>query len=201
MNIVCFGDSITHAAGFAERDRWPTILQAKLDEWRPDTFAVYNRGVGGHTSAQGLGRFGTDILPLLPAVVLVEFGLNDCYVPAWSKKPRTGLSEFKANLREIHRAVRAHNGECVFIVNHTIGRLGGKGGDSKSRNANLVAYNAAVKQVAKDLEAPMIDLPAMMKRRRMVLKRFVCEDNVHLSAEGNHLYADIVFDALTTILK
>jgi lysophospholipase L1-like esterase len=201
MNIVCFGDSITHAGGLAERDRWPGILQAKLNEWKPGKFAVYNRGIGGHTTAQGFDRFRTDVLPLLPAVVLVQFGFNDSYVPDWSRKPRVGVDEYKANLRELHRTIRAHKGKCVLIVNHTIGRLNLRAGDGRTYNSNLAPYNPAVRATAKALKARTIDLPAMMKKRKVVLKKFLTKDMVHLSAEGNHIYADMVFEALTTILR
>jgi lysophospholipase L1-like esterase len=204
MNIVCFGDSITHAADFAEADRWPTILQRKLDERKLGAFKVYNRGIGGHTTAQGLDRFFTDVMPLLPAVVLIEFGFNDGNVADWSKKPRVGLDEFKANLREMHRAIRSRKGTPVFIVNHTIGPSSWKGGNGKSYNANFAPYNPAIKQVAVALKAPTIDLPAMMRRRRVDLNEFLSEhedDNLHLSARGNHLYADMVFETLTLLLK
>jgi len=201
MHIVCFGDSITHACNFSERDRWPTILQCTLDEWRPNTYKVYNRGIGGETSTEGLDRFETDVLPLLPAVVLVEFGFNDSYVRPWSKRPRVGLDEFKANLREIHRVVRTRKGRCVFIVNHTTGTVGTRAGNGKTHNTNIAGHNAAIAQVAKALKAPLIDLPSLMKQRRVSVKRFVCEDNLHLSVEGNHIYADLVFESLKPLLK
>jgi lysophospholipase L1-like esterase len=204
VNIVCFGDSITHAGGYAEGDRWPTVLQRRLDEWRPGSFKVYNCGIGGHTTAQGLDRFATDVMPLLPAVVLIEFGFNDGNVADWSKKPRVGLDEFKANLREMHRAIRARRGTPVFIVNHTIGPVAARCGNGKSYNANFAPYNPAIKQVAVALKAPAIDLPAMMRRRKVDLDAFLAEhkdDNLHLSPRGNHLYADMVLEALTPLLK
>ncbi|MBN1917296.1 MAG: SGNH/GDSL hydrolase family protein [Verrucomicrobia bacterium] len=201
MNIICLGDSITHADNFAEGDRWPTVLQRHLDEWRPGTYKVYNRGISGHTTAEGLDRFETGVLPLLPAVVLVEFGFNDSYVPPWSRKARVGLEEFEANLREIHRAVRARKGTCVFIVNHTIGKLGGRGGNGRTHNTNIVEYSQAVRRIGAALRAPLIDLPTLMKRRKVAVERFVCKDKLHLSIEGNHIYAGFVFDSLRPMLK
>ena len=201
MNIVCFGDSVTHARKFAECDRWPTRLGIKLDEWTPGRFKVYNRGVGGDSTERGLHRFGDDIVPLLPAVLLVEFGFNDAYILPWTRKARIGLDEFKANLREIHRAVHAHKGTCVFIMNHTIGPLAQRWANGKSRKTNFLPYNEAIKKVAAQLRAPMIDLPAMMKKRRVSAGRFTSDDNLHLSIEGNHIYADMVFDALKPIVE
>ena len=83
MRILCFGDSITHALGFAECDRWPNILQSLMDQWRPDCYQIHNLGVGGETTAHGLDRFTEQILPLLPGVVIIEFGFNDDESRIW----------------------------------------------------------------------------------------------------------------------
>ena len=80
MNIICFGDSITEAAEVAPTARWPTVLQSKLDEWKPGRFKVHNLGIGGHTSAQGFDRLDEDLLPVLPGLVVVQFGFNDANV-------------------------------------------------------------------------------------------------------------------------
>ena len=103
MNIICFGDSITEGAEFAKPERWPSVLQSKLDSGQMGRFKVYNRGVGGDTTACGFDRLDTDVLPLLPGLLLVQFGFNDANVRDWAVVPRVGLQEFKKNLREFHR--------------------------------------------------------------------------------------------------
>ncbi len=200
MNIVCFGDSITYAGGLAECDKWPTMLQYKLEEWSFGRFKVYNRGIGGNTTANGMDRFDTDVLPLLPATVLIEFGFNDSNVVDWTRVNRVGVEEYRKNLTEFQRLIKTHKGKTIFIVNHTIARREPAQGNGKSHNTNLRPYNIAVKEVAKRAKAPVIDLPAMMKKRRVDLKKFLTDDGIHLSAEGNHLYAGMVFQALKTIL-
>ena len=200
MNIVCFGDSITHAAGFAEGDRWPTILQYKLNEWKSGKFKVYNRGKGGDTTVQGLDRFDTDVLPLLPSVVLIQFGFNDSNVRDWATFPRVSLDEYSRNLIEFHRMIIAKKGRPVFIVNHRIARVAFVQGNRKSYNTNFKPYNPALKEVAKKMKALIIDLPAIMTKRKIDLKKFVIEDGLHLSEKGNHIYADMVFEALKKIL-
>ncbi|TVR17430.1 MAG: SGNH/GDSL hydrolase family protein, partial [Planctomycetota bacterium] len=74
--IHCLGDSITQAGGLPECGRWTGILQRLLDEQAPDTFAVYNHGVGGNTSAMGLDRMRAPHIG--PEITIIEFGLNDC---------------------------------------------------------------------------------------------------------------------------
>lgn len=205
MNIVCFGDSITAASGFAEGDRWPTILQGHLDAWRPGEYKVYNRGIGGNTSAQGYSRFHTDVAPFMPGVVLVEFGFNDAGVRPWSRKSRVGIEEFKANLRDFAYGARVLGGECVFIVNHTHRRpddFGEPMGNGKTYAQSFRPYNPAIRAVAKATRRPLIDLPKMMREPRVDLDAFLRpDDKLHLSPEGNHVYAQLVFDRLKDILR
>jgi lysophospholipase L1-like esterase len=174
-NIVCFGDSITHARAFAEGDRWPTILQFKLSAWRPGAYKVYNRGIGGNTTAQGLERVNEDVLPYLPGFLLVQFGFNDCNIRPWSRVSRVGLEDYRKNLREFHRIAAAHESVCAFVVNH-----------SPSRDTEeYLAPNDKT-----------IDLPRIMQEQQIDILSLVSEDGEHLSVEGNHLYADMVFERL-----
>jgi lysophospholipase L1-like esterase len=201
-NIVCFGDSITHARAFAEGDRWPTILQFKLNAWRPGAYKVYNRGIGGNTTAQGLERVADDVLPYLPGFLLVQFGFNDSNIRPWSRVSRVGLEDYRKNLREFHRIAAAHESRCAFIVNHPPARDTDEylAPNGKTYSANFAPYNEAVRQVAEELDAPTIDLPRIMQERQIAILSLVSEDGAHLSVEGNHIYADMVFERLKHIL-
>jgi acyl-CoA thioesterase-1 len=201
MNIICFGDSITEAAGVAPTDKWPTVLQSRLDEWKPGRFEVHNLGMGGHTSAQGFDRLDEDVLPVLPGLVLIQFGFNDANVRDWAVVPRVGLDEFKKNLREFHRIITVRQGQSVFIINHTIGVLAGEQGNGQGYKDNAEAYNIAIGQIAEESQTSCIDLPSMMTQRQVDLGTFLAEDQVHLSAGGNRIYADMVFDGLVATLR
>jgi lysophospholipase L1-like esterase len=202
MNIVCLGDSITHARAFAEGDRWPTILQFKLNAWQPGAYKVYNRGIGGNTTAQGLERVDEDVLPYLPGCLLVQFGFNDSNIRPWSQVSRVGLEDYRKNLQEFHRIAAAHESVCTFIVNHLPARNTEDhiAPNGKTYSANFAPYNVAARQVAEALGAPTIDLPHIMQERRIETHALVSEDGAHLSVEGNHLYAGMVFDRLKQIL-
>lgn len=199
-NIICFGDSITEAAEFANDERWPSLLQACLDTWRPGEFKVHNRGIGGDTTACAFDRLESEVLPLLPGVLLVQFGFNDANVRDWAVVPRVGLDEFKKNLHEFHRIAHTHGGRCVFIVNHTVAAVTGKQGNGLHYNDNMEPYNSAIREVAQTCQATAIDLPALMAQWRAALDLFVVDDGLHLSAFGNRLYAEMVFGALKDIL-
>jgi lysophospholipase L1-like esterase len=202
MNIICFGDSITHARAFAEGDRWPTILQFKLNAWQPGAYKVYNRGNGGNTTAQGLERVADDVLPYLPGFLLVQFGFNDCNIRPWSRVSRVGLEDYRKNLRELHRIAVAHESRCAFIVNHSPARDADEhvAPNGKTYSANFAPYNETARQIAEELDAPTIDLPRIMQEQQIDILSLVSEDGEHLSVAGNHIYADMVFERLKQIL-
>ncbi len=201
LRIVCFGDSITHSGRVPETSRWPTRVGMLLEQRHPGRFEVHNRGVGGHTSVQGFDRIQTDVIPLLPAVVLVQFGFNDANVRDWARTHRVGLDEFRSKLTELDRIIRAGKGTSVFIVNHLPGKSTGKQGNGKSYRTNYRPYGQAIQQVARELAAPVIDMPARLRARKVRMTDFLRpSDGVHLSARGNEIYADIVAEALEELL-
>lgn len=112
INIICFGDSITEGAEFPVNARWTSLLQKKLDAASPDIFKVHNCGVGGHTSAQDFDRFWSDVLSLLPGVLLIQFGLNDSNVKDFSIVPRVRLAEFEKNFTVLLKKIRVCR--CLF---------------------------------------------------------------------------------------
>ncbi|MGB1799617.1 MAG: SGNH/GDSL hydrolase family protein [Gammaproteobacteria bacterium] len=199
INIICFGDSITKGAEFPVNARWTSLLQNKLNEVKPDTFQVHNRGIGGNTSAQGFDRFWSDVMPLLPGVLLIQFGFNDANVKDFSIVPRVGLAEFEKNLKEFHRIAKENNSVPVFILNHTIREVAGKQGNGKTYNENMQPYNDAVRQIANELKAELIDIPLQMTLRDVDVNDFVSGDKLHLSISANHIYADIIYSGLNQI--
>ena len=199
INIIFFGDSITEGAEFTTNDRWTNLLQIKLDTVKPETFSVHNKGIGGNTTAQGFDRINMDVLPLLPGVVFIQFGLNDANVKDFAIEPRVGLAEFEKNLKEFHRIVKAHNSVPVFILNHTIGEVDGEQGNGKSYNDNYAPYSKAIEAVANELNALLIDVPKQMSERGIKVEDFVSEDQIHLSLVANEDYAEIIYTGLNEI--
>lgn len=198
-NIICFGDSITQAAGVPDAARWPVVLHELLDAWQPGAFAVYSRGVGGNTCAQGFDRLQWDILPLLPGVVLFEFGYNDAHVQDFTLLPRVSLPEFHAKMTEMVRVIAAQGGQSVLIINHAERNVLPQG-NGLSYSEAYRPYDAALRELSAKLTVPAIDLPAMMIARYVNLDEFLVADGIHLSAAGNRLYAEMVCDGLKACL-
>jgi len=199
MHIICLGDSITHASSFAESDRWPTVLQKKLDLVKLNEYKVYNRGINGNTTVDGFERFPEEIIPLLPGLLIVEFGINDCNHREWNIIPRVGLEEYKNKLIEFHRICGNHKSKIVFIVNHPLEDSPILQGNGQNFYENLKPYNQAVREIASEVKAPIIDLPEIIKNGDINLNEFLDEDRIHLTIKGNHSYAEMVFDRLKEI--
>ncbi len=74
-------------------------------------------------------------------------------------------------------------------------------GNGRTLHANLRPYNEALRLLAAELKAPLIDVPVMMVERGIKLGDLVQEDGIHLTRQGNHLYAAMVFDRLQELFK
>lgn len=198
QRIVCFGDSIVLGKSQPEGFRWTALMASQINRNFPGRFEVFNRGVGGNTTAQGLARFAVDVDQLLPGLVLIEFGFNDANVPIGSCTNRVGLPEFERNLLEIVRLVRAGKGYPVMLVNHPIPavRKFGEQGNGKNYGANFLPYQSAIRDVAIKSRSSLIDLEASMRAARVSLKELLSEDNLHLSKKGNAIYARHVWQGL-----
>lgn len=194
MKIVCFGDSITQSG---QGGGWTDWLQAQLG----DEHEVVNKGVGGDTTLHALGRIAADVLAGAPAVVVVEFGINDCYVYLHSNISRQSASEYERNLREIMRLIIKAGARPVLVINHPLRSVPGQHeqGNGKSLQENLEPYNAVVRALSEELALPAIDFPARLSEHEAA--ELVTFDGVHLSASGQAIYGRVVLQALRPVLN
>ncbi len=198
-NIVCFGDSITAGRSVPENRRWTSRLQASLDALQNERWEIYNRGTPGETIVQGLERFEKEVEGLLPAVVLVEFGLNDCSHRPNRHVPRTGLPEFSATLLEVLRLVRAKQGCPVLLSNHQVDPQRIDEASGRPIHASLSPYQAVIRETAGKENLALIDVEAGFAAAGRT-KQYLAADGIHLNRDGHALYEEIVRDALHPIL-
>jgi lysophospholipase L1-like esterase len=80
ITLVALGDSIVAGWPYALDLAWPALLAPRLQAAYPDVqWRVTNAGVPGETARQGYARFERDVAAAGPRLVLIAFGLNDCY--------------------------------------------------------------------------------------------------------------------------
>ena len=198
VTVVYMGDSITFGQYLDPAERWSSIVDERLAEAFPSVaLTTHNRGVSGETTRMGLERFPADVQELRPDVLTLCFGLNDSN--CWESDgglPRVSEAAYVANLVEmIARGRRFGAQEVVLMTNHrTLRRMPLPSGEVyEDANAR---YCGLVREVAEDTGVTLCDIRAVFDPLDdATLERCLlpAPDHLHLSAEGNELYAEAVW--------
>lgn len=77
FRIVAFGDSLTKGHGLLPNQTFPVQLETALRA-KGVLAVVFNAGVSGETSEDGLARI-QHVLAIQPQIVILEFGANDVF--------------------------------------------------------------------------------------------------------------------------
>lgn len=78
QQIACFGNSCTFGWGLAEDAAYPALLERGLNERSSgDEFRVFNCGVPGYSSYQGLKMLEIYLPKLKPEIAVLCYGWND----------------------------------------------------------------------------------------------------------------------------
>lgn len=196
------GDSITFGQYVDPTLRWTTLVAERLQERFGGELEIrsLNRGVSGETTRMGLERFPADVQEAAPDVMTLEFGLNDCN--CWETDrglPRVSEAAFTANLFEmVERARRFGAREIVMQTNHRTLRRAPLPSGEVYEDANA-RYSELLREVAREVGAELCDIRAVFEPfdddelERMLLP---APDLLHLSVEGNAVYADAIFPVL-----
>ena len=198
--IVCLGDSLTLAIGSAELDKWPVRVALELEKEFSQQYALFIRAWNGATTFDALQRMTAEAGYLMPATVLVTLGVNDAHVPSHRQTPQVGIAEFATNLREIHRLVAEGGGNAIFAVEHVpVPSPVYIPGNGKTYAENYAPYRQAILETADGLGLPVIDIPRLMADRGIETREIVGDDGLHLSRNGNAIYAEIIATQLRSL--
>jgi len=110
----------TSSTGKKEKPRVVILGDSRASAWPApgfwhDGYQVLNRGIGGQTSAQVLGRFGGHVAHLQPDLVLIQLGLNDLKaIGLFPERREEIVAACKANLTELVRLSR-EQGAVVLL--------------------------------------------------------------------------------------
>ncbi|MGF1571797.1 MAG: GDSL-type esterase/lipase family protein [Sumerlaeia bacterium] len=100
--IVAFGDSLTVGVAVGEEENYPWHFSEAFGE------PVYNSGVSGDTTANGLSRLEADVLAYNPRLVFVALGGNDI-------KAKVPVEVAFGNLRTIIERIQAGGAVVVLM--------------------------------------------------------------------------------------
>ncbi len=196
--LVCYGDSITQGYDLPANLHWPAILCELLAESSTDRLEIFVRGVGGNTASMGMDRIENDLRSVLPATVLLEFGINDAYVNPWSESPRSTVENYRIQMESMVAYVLKQGGHPVLINNHPIARRteAHRQGNGRLLADNMEAYRSAIIELAARLELDLIDLAALLGHEFLDTLH---ADGVHLTPESSRLYGEAVYQGLQSL--
>jgi lysophospholipase L1-like esterase len=157
--LVCFGDSLTEGVIGAS---YVDILRARL----PATVRVINAGINGDTTINLLRRFGRDVVPYQPDLIVILVGLNDLTTAY-------GWPSNRAYYRFVKRVplaltpilfARAYQRLIAALRRHTHAQLAlctlttvGEQPDSMFQ-VYIDAYSTVIRALAERERLPLIDL-------------------------------------------
>jgi len=168
---------------------------------QPLNVTVYNAGVSGNNSAQGVKRFDSDVLAKKPAVVVVGFGMND----AVNSHNSVNIEDFQNNISEMVQ--RCHRGNIKVVLNtinpvtetelykrHKESFYADHGG----ANEKIKAYNKVIRKIAAEQKVPVADYYKAIEKADFAV---VSKDGVHPTPEGSRLLAEVVEVQLRKIVS
>ncbi len=173
--VVAFGDSTT-APRLGVARVYPERLEALLAETKVPA-EVVNAGVKGDTTRDASLRFQRDVLSLRPAVVIIQFGLNDAAVDLQkgSSRPRVPLEVYREQLATFVRDARLAGIRPILMTPNpmfwtpALERKYGKPPYDKNErwglNALVKDYAEAVRDLAVKQTVPLVDVYRLFEKR------------------------------------
>jgi lysophospholipase L1-like esterase len=152
-HIIFFGDSLTELAGKEAPKTHVTkgyvrIVRETLQETHKDKDLTIDWvATGGHTVPDLLKRVDRDVIAKKPTIVVIQIGCNDAR--------RIPSDRFKADLEElIDRLQKAR----IQVIQCTLTSVGEKHDGTNKDDAQLEAFAAVEREVAKEKNVPLNDL-------------------------------------------
>jgi lysophospholipase L1-like esterase len=206
--IAFLGDSIT-AGGWGNPAGYVRLVVAGLAANGVNVEPI-PAGISGHKSNQMLERLERDVLAKKPQWMTLSCGVNDVWhgkkgVPLDDAQAAAGDFEkrdgepdkgtYKANITAIIDRAQAAGAQPVILTATVI-----KEDLNGSENQKLAAYNAFLRDLAKEKKVRIADLNAAFQEKIKAAstpgKNVLTGDGVHLNGEGNAVFARGILTAL-----
>ncbi|MBR4951130.1 MAG: SGNH/GDSL hydrolase family protein, partial [Clostridia bacterium] len=206
--IVCFGDSLTHfgdkskpALGTDEygnqvwQDDYPSHLATMLGT------TVYNAGVGGHTTDDGLSRIDVEALAQNPDIMVICLGMNDQARAVATGINLTSIESYGKNLQIFVDKAKAKGVDVVFLTGTGTYKAAGyyqPGTADYSYGTNVADYMNVMREVAIKNNCGLVD--ALYEFSAMPpAEYFLAGDGLHHSNKGRQYFASLVAEYLKAV--
>jgi lysophospholipase L1-like esterase len=192
--ILCFGDSITlgvTSRGFFERFSLSPVegyipkLKRLLRQEFGDRAQLFNSGVGGETTGQGLERLRIEIRSARYDLVLLLEGVVDV------NNDEPAFEEARANLKEMIRVVK---GEGIPVIIATIPPLNADGFRTEGIQ-NVPKLNDVIRSEAEAEGVPLADHEKAFRRNPGLQG----PDGLHPNDSGYEVMAETWFEAIVDL--
>lgn len=176
LKAVMFGTSITFGSqvdpefdpDVTFHSQWHGTIREKIPN---QNLAILNKGLPGSKIADALARVERDVIAERPDLVVVEFGINDC----WDGPEK--LADFEAGLRRLVATLRERLAAPVIfltanMLNHGVSAAALELAWFAEKTAHAqnsgwtLAYMDAVRRVARDNDLPLADGYAVWEAER-----------------------------------
>lgn len=177
--VVFLGDSITYG--------W------RLDEYFPDRDFV-NRGIGGQSTGQMLGRMKADVIDLKPAAVLVLAGTNDIAYGIPLRTVENNLTMI-ADLAQAHRITPLFASVLPINDYHKSEDPGFE--MSKRRPPETIrSLNAWIQNLCRERNYIYVDYFSQMADQAGFLRADLTDDGLHPNSAGYRIMAPVALAAI-----
>ncbi len=208
--LVMFGDSTTAPRPGQVGKVYPARIQEAF-EAAGTKVRVINRGVGGDHTARARKRFAEAVLAENPALVVIQFGINDAAVDVWkdppATAPRVSREDYVANLRWMAEEARRAGVAVVFMTPNPLRwtekmvQLYGKPPYDPTdpegfEKPHLLGHIEAMRDLAEELSLPLVDIHAAYGEKADALLL----DGVHPNDAGHALVAERLLPVIRKIL-
>lgn len=194
--LIALGNSITEQG---ERpDGYVSIMRKFLEVLYPErTIYLVNAGIGGHKSTDMLNRFERDVLQYKPDWVTISVGVNDVWHEFLKEQLHRNdlsgvpLAQFKEKLTAMVTSAQSAGAKVALFTTTII-----KENLSGPENQKLVAYNKAIRMIARDHHCLLADMDqafreALSPHQKIGMsdRGILTDDGVHMLPSGNWLMA------------
>ncbi len=208
-SIIMFGDSTTAERRGAVEKVYAQRVEEELRKIG-SSHGVHNAGIGGNTTRDAKKRFERDVLRRKPRIVVMQFGINDAAVDVWKKPPateaRVPLAEFESNLRGMIEQARAQGAKIILMTTNPLAwtdklkelycRAPYRPDDPDGFDVPVLSrYNEVVRQLAKELSVPLVDVhaayPSYAAKHNTSVDQLLL-DGMHPKDQGHQLVTELL---------